>query len=239
MHRTMYRIQNLPEDDRPRERLMRQGPESMATSELVAVILGSGTKGVSVLQIAQEIVARFGTLEKLAEATIEEFCQIKGLGKAKAIQLKAALSLGVRVARGSNEPKYKIQNPWHAYHLVKDILENEKKEIFMVILQDVKGHVLHTLKVAVGSLSSSVVHPREVFHPAVRHHAASLVLAHNHPSGDPTPSREDLETTRHLIEAGKMMGIPVNDHLVIGKNAFVSMRQEGLVSFFSTAIIGT
>lgn len=226
-----YKIQNIPEDDRPRERLQRHGPEAMSTSDLIAVILGSGMKGIPVLQLSQEIVSHFGSLEKLTEATIEEFCQIKGLGKAKAIQLKAAISLGMRANKASKVQQYKIQNPKHAYHLIKDQLEKEKSEHFVVILQDVKGCVINYHTVAIGTLSNSLIHPREVFYPAIRHKAASIILAHNHPSGDPTPSTEDIDTTRQLIEAGKMMGIPINDHLIIGKDTFISIRQEGIVIF--------
>lgn len=226
-----YKIQNIPEDDRPRERLQRHGPEAMSTSELIAVILGSGMKGVPVLQLAQDIVSYFGSLEKLSEATVEEFCQIRGLGKAKAIQLKAAISLGTRASKASKAQQYQIQNPTHAYHLIKDQLEKEKSEHFVVILQDVKGCVINSVTVAIGTLSSSLIHPREVFYPAIRHKAASIILAHNHPSGDPTPSTEDIDTTRLLIEAGKMMGITINDHLIIGKDTFISIRQEGIVVF--------
>jgi len=228
---SIYKIKNIPEDDRPRERLLRYGPEAMSTSELIAVILGSGMKGVPILQLAQDIVSHFGSLEKLAEATIEEFCQIKGLGKAKAIQLKAAISLGMRANKASKVQRYKIQNPDHAYHLIKDQLEKEKSEHFIVILQDVKGYVINFHTVAIGTLSNSLIHPREVFYPAIRHKAASIVLAHNHPSGDPTPSKEDIETTRRLVEAGSMMSIPINDHIIIGKGCFISIRQEGQVIF--------
>lgn len=228
---SIYKIQNIPEDDRPRERIQRYGPEAMSTSELIAVILGSGMKGVPILQLAQDIVSHFGSLEKLSEATIEEFCQIKGLGNAKAIQLKAAISLGMRVNKISNGQKYRIQTPAHAYHLIKDQLESEKREHFIVILLDVKGCVINTQTISIGTLSSSLVHPREVFNPAIRHNAASIVIVHNHPSGDPTPSKEDVEVTRQLINAGKMIGIPVNDHLIVGKGSFISIRQQGCVTF--------
>ncbi len=223
-----YSIQHLPEADRPRERFLRHGPESMSTAELIAIILGSGTRGISVLQLAQDIVAQFGSLKKLSETTVEEFRKIKGLGTAKAIQLCAAISLGMRASKKAPTQKYKIKHPLHAYNLVKDELENEKRELFLTILQDVKGYVINHQVVAVGTLSSSLIHPREVFYPAVRNHAASLILAHNHPSGDPTPSPEDIEVTNNLIEVGKMMGIPVHDHLIVGENSYVSLRQHGL-----------
>lgn len=216
----------MPETERPRERLLQYGPEAISSAELIAIILGSGTRGSSVLQIAQELLVRFGTLQKFAEASIEELQQIKGLGKAKAIQLKAALNLGLRASRQSLDQKFRIVNPLHAYHYIKDELENEKRELVIVILQDAKGYAISHHIVAIGALSHALVHTRDVFHPAVRHKAASLVLVHNHPSGDPTPSSDDLDVTKTLIEAGRMIDIPVNDHLVIGHQRYVSIKQD-------------
>lgn len=223
-----YCLNRLPAEERPRERLLRHGPEAMGTAELIAIILGSGMRGMTVLQLAQEIVMRFGTIQKLASATVEELCTIKGLGKAKALQLKAAFSLGQRIARQAPSVKYRIEHPVHAYNLIKDELEHEKRELFMVILQDVRGCVICNQLVAIGTLSNTLVHPREVFHPAIRHHAASIILVHNHPSGDPTPSQQDFDVTKNLINVGRMVGIPVNDHLVIGEKSFVSLRQRGI-----------
>lgn len=223
-----YCIHHIPESDRPRERLLKYGPEAMATAELIAVILGSGIKGISVLQLAQEIVRRFGTLKRLAEATVEEFCQIKGLGRAKAIQLRASFSLGMRASRMVLGSKYRIKGPTEAYLLVKDELQSEKREVLVIILQDVKGYVINHQVVSIGTLSQALAHPREIFYPAIRHKAASLILVHNHPSGDPEPSNEDVEVTHHLINAGRLMGIPFNDHLIIGENSFVSLRQRGI-----------
>lgn len=225
-----YSIHKLPAEERPRERLLRHGPESMSTVELLAILLGSGMKGMSVLQLAQELLTRFGSLRHLSEASVEELCKIKGMGCAKALQIKAAISLGQRASRQTISAKYLIENPLHAYHLVKDELENEKKEILVVILQDVKGCVISHHVVGVGTLSNTLVHPREVFLPAIRHHAASMILVHNHPSGDPTPSQQDYDMTKQLVEAGKLMGIPINDHLIIGNQAYISLRQKG-VSF--------
>lgn len=233
MHTTIstqhsYTIHQLPENERPRERLLRYGPESMATAELIAIILGSGMKGRSVLELAQEIVVRFGTIQGLANATIQELCLIKGLGQAKALQLKAACSLGLRLSQYAVSVKYRIENPIHAYHLIKDELEHEKRELFMIILQDTKGYVINRHVIAIGTLCNSLVHPREVFHPAIRHNAASLILVHNHPSGDPTPSQEDNALTQALIEVGRLIGIPVHDHLIIGEQSYVSLRQRGI-----------
>lgn len=223
-----YTIHQLPENERPRERLLRHGAESMATAELIAIILGSGMKGRSVLELAQEIVVRFGSMQGLAGASIQELCQIKGLGQAKALQLKAAFGLGLRLSQHTVSVKYRIEHPSHAYHLVKEELEGEKRELFIVILQDIKGYLIGRHIVSIGTLTKALVHPREVFHPAIRHTAASIILVHNHPSGDPTPSEEDKEMTQSLIDVGRTLGIFVHDHLIIGEGSYVSLRQRGI-----------
>lgn len=225
---TQYSIQQLPEEERPRERFQRHGPEAMTTAELIAIILSSGTKGISVLQLAQQLVGHFKTLQELADASLQELCAIKGLGVAKALQLKAALGLGARLSRQQPSSRYRIEHPVHAYHFIKDELQHETRELFMVILQDTKGYAIGHHLVAIGTLSQTLVHPREVFYFAIRHKAASVILVHNHPSGDPTPSPQDYAVTRSLIEAGRLVGIPVNDHLIIGHQRYISLRQMGL-----------
>lgn len=224
-----YSLQQLPLQERPRERLRRYGAEAISSAELIAIILGSGIKGKSVLTLAQELLARFGSLKALSEASLEELCECRGLGKAKASQLKAAFCLGIKATNHPTPPKYRISHPVHAYQLVKEELETEKQELFIVILQDLKGCVICHEIVAIGTLSEVLVHPREVFYPAIRHKAASLILAHNHPSGDPTPSKEDFHLTQNLIAMGKMMDIPVQDHLIIGQACYTSLRQQGVV----------
>lgn len=222
-----YTIHHLPEEERPRERLMRHGVESVSTTELLAILLGSGIKGRHVLQLAAELVSHFGSLKQLSEATVEELCQIKGLGQAKAIQLKASFALGVRLSQVSSIVKYKVDTPVSAYNLIKESLETEKSEHFITILLDTKGYVIKYETVSIGTLSNTLIHPREVFYPAIRHKAASIILAHNHPSGDPTPSRQDFEVTKKLTEVGELIGIKVNDHIVIGQGSYISMRQQG------------
>jgi DNA repair protein RadC len=222
-----YSIQDLPEAERPRERLLQHGAEALSTVELIAILLGSGTKSASVLQLAQLMVSRFGTLRELAEATVQELCQIKGIGTAKAIQLRAAFSLSLRLARINVSPKYKIEHPVHAYHLVKEGMQSEKRELFVIIMLDVKGCVIAHEVIAIGTLTHAPVHPREVFYPAIRHKAASIILVHNHPSGDLTPSKQDIEITYKLSEVGKIIGIPVNDHLIISEKGYQSLRQRG------------
>jgi DNA repair protein RadC len=224
-----YSIEQLPLEDRPRERLMRAGAESLSTAELVAIILGSGSKEKSVLELAHELIARFGGVRQLADATPSELMEIKGMGSVKALQLKAALNLGMRVSKQAAQSKYRIDHPLHAYNLLKDELQFEKRERFIVILQDVKGRVICHEMVSVGTLSQTLVHPREVFYPAIRHKAASVIVAHNHPSGDPTPSPQDLALTQTLVEAGRLISIPLQDHLIIGDNQYISLRQQGYI----------
>jgi DNA repair protein RadC len=223
-----YTIKHLPPGERPRERFMLSGGEAMTTAELIAIIISSGIRGKTVLQLSQELLSYFGSLESLANASVEELCKIKGLGVAKAIQVKAAFMLGIKAARHTIGEKYRIQTPLHAYTLLKDELENKNREHFVVILLDTKSYLIKTKVVSIGTLANALIHPREVFHFAVRHSAASIILAHNHPSGDPTPSPQDYLLTQQLIESGKIMGISVNDHLVIGKDGYISMREKGI-----------
>lgn len=223
-------LQHIPEADRPRERLWRSGPEVLSAAELLAVLLGSGTQAMPVLQLAHEILKRFGNLAKLADATLEELCQIPGIGQAKAIQLKACFALGARAARQERNPKTRIEFPSQAYALVRPLLENEKRELLLGILLDLRKRVIALPLISAGTLSQTLIHPREIFYLAIRHKAASLILAHNHPSGDPTPSPQDREITKTLVEAGQLMGIPVTDHLILGEGRYVSMRQMGFVS---------
>ena len=223
-----YTIHNLPESERPRERLLRHGVDAVSTVELLAILLGSGVKGKSVLELSREIISSFGGVKQVAEATIEELCRIKGLGQTKAVQIKAGLGLGLRAAGMEEGKRIKIDHPSDVYALLGEKLMKEKREIFAIILQDVKGYLINHAVVSIGTLRKTLVHPREVFYPAIRHHAASLILAHNHPSGDPTPSQQDIHLTEQLIQAGEMMGIPVVDHVIIGSGQFYSLRQSGM-----------
>lgn len=221
-----FSVRSIPEGERPRERLILHGPDAVSSIELIAIVLGSGSHGTSVIQVAQELMARFGSLQGIAEATIQELRQIKGMGSTKAAQLKASFSLGERASKPLEMTKPCVKTPVQAYMLVKDFLQSARKEHFVVILLDAKCCVIAQETVAIGTLSQALVHPREVFYPAIRHTAAGLVLVHNHPSGDPTPSEEDIEVTRMLIDAGRTMGIPVQDHIIVGNEAYASIRQS-------------
>lgn len=224
-----YNLKELPLSERPRERLLLHGPSVLSSIELIALILGSGTKGKSVLTLSQELLSQFGSLCCLQEATIEDLCQFKGLGKAKAIQLKAALTLAARTSRERLPPPERLETPLKAYLWVRDLVVHEKKEVFGVILLDAKGAPIRWEVVSVGTLTQTLVHPREVFHPAIRYLAASIILVHNHPSGDPTPSEEDRRLTRQLNTVSNSMGIPILDHLIIGKQGFISFKDMSLI----------
>lgn len=223
-----YSLKELPLSERPRERLMQYGPQVLSSSELIALILGSGTKGKSVLTLSQELLSQFGSLNHLLEASIEDLCQVKGLGKAKAIQLKAALTLANRVYREKKPMTERLHSSLQAYLWVRDFVVNEKKEIFGVILLDARGAVIRWEVISVGTLTHVIIHPREVFHPAIKYLAAALILVHNHPSGDPTPSLEDRQLTEKLIHASQSIAIPIVDHLVIGSRGYTSFKENGL-----------
>jgi DNA repair protein RadC len=222
-------LSKLPAQERPRERLVKLGPDALSLTELLAILLTTGTKDKSVLELAHEMVVRFGSLQALLEASITELMEVKGIGPAKAIQLKAAFGIALK----TTQKPFIATDPIHAkeaYELVRHDLAGQKQEVLMVVLKDIKGRLIALKKVSVGTLSNVLVHPREVFFPAVRHKANSLILAHNHPSGDPTPSQADLELTKHLIRSSRVMGIHLDDHLIIGSNSFISLRESGFLS---------
>ncbi|MBS3904844.1 MAG: DNA repair protein RadC [Simkania sp.] len=220
-------LRHLPSHQRPRERLLEVGEEALSLTELLAILLGTGTQGKSVLQLSNELLETFGSLQALLEASIEELKTIKGIGQAKAIQLKAAFAVARRYTSMNQEASRRsLYSSNEAYILLKDKLEHLQQEALFVVLRDVRGHVISVNQVALGTLSEVLVHPREVFYPAVRHKAHSVIIAHNHPSGDPTPSLADLEMTRQLMHSGQIMGIPIDDHLIIGKNSFVSLKDS-------------
>jgi DNA repair protein RadC len=225
----MAALRSLPLEERPRERLLRDGVNALSIPELIAIILGSGMQGKSVLELAQEIFSHFGNLDRLLGATIVELMEIKGVGRAKAIQLKAVLGIASKSKQVNAIDKFPILSPMEAYVLVKGEIAEEKREIMMVLLRDIRGRLIHKEPIAVGTLSQILIHPREVFHAAVRHKAYSMIIAHNHPSGDPTPSEADLELTRALIQSGRVMGIGLDDHLIVCRDAFTSLRERGFI----------
>lgn len=220
------KIKELPVQERPRERLELQGEAALSNAELLAITIGSGMQGKSALALAHELLAHFGSLKALAHASVADLTHIKGLGKAKAVKLKAVLALGLRLAHEQSPQKTPLRTSAQAYLWVKDLIAHREKEVFGLILQDVRCHPIKWEEVSVGTLTQALVHPREVFYPAIAHRAASFILAHNHPSGDPTPSKEDLEITRNLFNLSRMMGIPINDHIIVCNTSFTSLKEK-------------
>ncbi|KMM37749.1 RadC family protein [Guptibacillus hwajinpoensis] len=222
-------IRDYPEEERPRERLMKDGPETLSNQELLAIILRTGTKKESVLQLSYRIIQNFEGLKLLKDASIEELTSLNGVGTAKAVQLIAAMELGRRVSRLQLEERYTIRSPEDGANYVMEDMRFLSQEHFVCLYLNTKNQVLHRQTVFVGSLNASIVHPREVFREAFRRSAASLICFHNHPSGDPTPSREDIEVTKRLAECGKMLGIDMLDHIIIGDQKFISLKEKGYV----------
>lgn len=222
-------IREMPADERPRERLARYGPEALATAELLAIILRTGTARESALGLANRLLSRFGSLRGIATASVEELSSVPGMGLAKAAQLRAAFELGKRLAMTGETPRPIVRSPADAANLVMEDLRHRDKEYFQAILLDTRNRVIGVTTISIGSLSQSVVHPREVFKEAISRSCAALILCHNHPSGDPSPSEEDAAITRRLVEAGKLLGMPVLDHIIIGQGSYLSLKERGLM----------
>jgi DNA repair protein RadC len=222
----------MPENMRPREKLLDKGETSLNDHELLAIILGQGTRDTSALELANQLLGTYKGLRHLQEASLEELKQAKGIGPAKAASIKATFEIGRRINIDS-ETRFLIKCPEDVIKYVNQVLIKEMRdydrEHFLVLYLDRKGGVKAKEDVSIGGLHSSIVHPREVFKTAVKRSAASIILAHNHPSGDPAPSKEDIEITRRLIEAGSIMGIEIIDHVIIGENTYCSFKEKGLI----------
>ncbi|KAF0823695.1 DNA repair protein RadC [Cytobacillus firmus] len=220
-------IKDFPQDERPRERFVQNGPESLSNHELIAILLRTGTKDESVLQLANRLLTHFEGLRLLKDASLDEITAIKGIGSAKAIQVLAAVEIGRRISKLTYDDRYIIRSPEDGANYVMHDMRFLSQEHFVCLYLNTKNQVLHKQTIFIGSLNASIVHPREVFKEAFRRSAASIICIHNHPSGDPTPSREDIEVTKRLAESGKIIGIDVLDHLIIGENKFVSLKEKG------------
>ena len=224
-------VRDLPPEERPREKLLAYGPSGLSNAELLAILLRSGTRKKSVLRIAEEILARIKEqgLVGMVHISVAELAKIDGVGKVKAATLQAAIELARRLAVQQSAKIQMITGPEDVARYAMPHYRFEQKEHFAVLLLTTKNHVISMPEVSVGSLSASVVHPREVFRAAIDHAAAAMILLHNHPSGDPTPSREDIAVTERLVKAGKIMDIPVLDHVVLGRDRFISLKEKGLL----------
>ncbi|MBM4135898.1 MAG: JAB domain-containing protein [Nitrospira sp.] len=224
-----FTVHDLPKQERPRERLQRFGPEALSAQELLALVIGRGTPGKSVVNIAQELLVKFGNIKAISEATIEELSKIKGIGLAKAAQIKASFELGKRQELEIELDDLDIKKPQDVVKAIRARIQDKAKEHFKLILLNTRNKIIGISTVSIGTLNTSLVHPREVFKDAIMHNAASVVLAHNHPSGDTEPSENDLTITKRLAEAGKILGIEVLDHIIVTKAGFFSFKEKGLL----------
>jgi DNA repair protein RadC len=223
-------IRSLPVNERPRERLCRLGAEALSEQELLACLLGRGIAGESVLVSAQRLLAAFGSVRGIADASIEALTAVHGIGASKAVQLKAAVALAKRTLPEPYASRAFIDSDSAAAAVVRPHLAELKKEQFMALLLDTRRRLIRLSTIAVGSLAATVVHPRELFKEAIAASASAVIVAHNHPSGDPEPSSQDIALTQRLVEAGALLGIEVLDHLIIGSGEFVSLRAGGWLS---------
>ncbi|OGO24571.1 MAG: hypothetical protein A2Z28_07150 [Chloroflexi bacterium RBG_16_51_9] len=228
--KSSFTIHDLPVSERPRERLQKFGAEALSTQEILALILGRGIAGESVTVTAQRLLSQFGNIKGIGGASLEELTQVKGIGLAKASQIKAALELANRLETSAEPDKNLpvVKTPDEVVNLIKGRLKDKKKEHFLAILLDTRSQLIKVAPISVGSLDSSIVHPREVFKEALSASAASVIFVHNHPSGDPAPSADDIKLTKRLVQAGEIMGIEVLDHVIIGNKRFLSLKREGL-----------
>lgn len=224
-----FTVRDLPRQERPRERLHKFGPEALSAQELLALVIGRGIPKKSVMSISQELLVKFGNVKAISQATIEELSQIKGIGLAKAAQIKACFELGKREDLEAELKNFDIKSPEAVVKAIRASIKDKAKEHFKLILLNPRNKIIGISTISIGTLNASLVHPREVFKDAITHSAASVVLAHNHPSGDPDPSEDDLKITKKLVDSGNILGIEVLDHIVIGKNNFCSFKERGLI----------
>lgn len=228
-----FRIKDLPEHERPRERLAALGPEALRDSELIAILLRTGLRGLSAVEIADNLVRKFQTLQNLAQASLEQLITVPGIGRDKALALKSAFTLAQRMAREIRREFPALDCP----ERIADLLREENRflevEHFQIVMMNTKNRLIRVEPISKGTLDATLAHPRDVFRPAILANAASIALVHNHPSGDPTPSDADIRITRDLVRAGKLLKIEVLDHIILGTKSnlrqrdFVSLREMG------------
>ncbi len=225
-----YKMKDLPDHERPRERMVSNGPGGLSNAELLAIVLTSGTREETAVELAAALLAEHGSLEKVATASVGELMSRKGVGHAKACQIAAAFELGRRVASHRDGRRPAINSPEALVEIVQAEMGSLNHEIFRVAMLNSKNELLRVVTVSEGTLSGSLVHPRETFRSAIVEGCYSVILLHNHPSGDPEPSGEDIKVTRQLVEAGRTLGINVLDHIIIARNCFKSLKDAGVIS---------
>lgn len=227
------RMKDIPVNERPYEKLEKYGPETLSNAELLAIVIRTGSMEETSVALAQRLLTYGGNTGGIAflhDMSVEELKRTKGIGRVKALQIKAVMELSKRVSASLiNNNRVTIKSPVEVSTLLMEEMRHLKKEVFKIILLNTKNHIIKYMDVSVGSLNSSIVHPREVFSEAVKAGCSGILLVHNHPSGDPEPSREDIETTQRLVNAGNILGIKVLDHVVIGDGKYISFKEQGLM----------
>jgi len=221
------KIKEMLHEDRPRERLRERGARALSLRELLAIVVGSGSGGRSAMDLADGIVASFGSTREMASASVESFASVTGVGMATACRLKAAVELGKRISRATRGEIKVIRSPEDAACLLMDEMKHLDREHFKVILLDSKNSVISIETVSIGTVNASIVHPREVLKPALMKSATSLILVHNHPTGHTSPSREDILLTRRFEKCGRILGIEIVDHIIIGDGSYESLKEGG------------
>ncbi len=220
----------MPLEERPREKMKAVGADKLSNAELLAILLRTGYKEETAINLAETVIEKAEGLRYLPDYTLEELEKIKGMGPAKAVQLKAALELGRRITSTLRPDSLSLTSPHDVASFLMEEMRYYKKEYFKIILLDTKNFIISLEEISVGSLNTSIVHPREIFHLPIKKSAAAIILVHNHPSGDPQPSREDLNVTNRLVEAGKILGILVLDHIIVGEEKYLSFKEMGFMS---------
>ena len=224
---SQYKIKDIPKSDQPREKLIKHGSQFLSNSELLAILIGSGYKGKNVLQLAKDTLRKYQT-KNLPKLSFKKLVSQKGIGPVAACRILAAFELATRLLLNQDDEAVIIKTPSDVYQLLKEI-GKYKKEHFIGLYLNARNQLIHQETVSIGSLSANIIHPREVFEPAIKHHAASIILVHNHPSGNLEPSEEDSEITKRLARSGKLLGIEVVDHLIIAGRKFFSLKEKGLM----------
>jgi DNA repair protein RadC len=224
------RITDWPENERPREKLLDKGSDSLSSAELIAILLGTGTGKTTAVDLGKSLIKKFGSIEKMSQASLNELTEIQGIGPAKAITLMAAFQLSRNMHREVAEKEFVyFKQPSDVAKIFIPMFGHEKKEMFAIALMDTAGKYMWTEKITIGTLNASLVHAREIFKPAIKHSAASIILVHNHPSGQLTPSAEDLKITKQIVEAGRLLDISVHDHLIVTQESYISLKEEGYI----------
>lgn len=219
------RIKDLSKIERPREKLIKHGVNKLTDAELLAIVLGSGTRGENVIELSKKVLKTINR-DKLDQINLKDLATIRGMGLIKACQIVACIELGKRILKGKKAVF--VMSPKEIFRELKDI-RNNKKEYFVIFYLDVRNQIIRKEIISIGTLNASIVHPREVFEPAVRNLAAQIILSHNHPSGDPQPSSEDLELTKKLVESGRLLGIEIIDHVVVCEDEYFSMKENKMI----------